>query len=78
MLPWLAAALTAGGALGNVIDRIQGGSVVDMLHTGWWPTFNLADVFICIGVAVLALSAVRNKNEDDLPAGLPRHVPGRS
>ena len=58
-LPALPAALVAGGALGNVIDRVEGGSVVDMLHTGWWPTFNLADVFICIGVALLALSALR-------------------
>jgi len=44
-------ALIVAGGLANVIDRIEGGGVVDMLHTGWWPTFNLADTFIVIGIA---------------------------
>ncbi len=48
--------LALGGATANVIDRAIGGSVVDMLHTGWWPTFNLADVFIITGLALYALT----------------------
>lgn len=48
-LPAVPAALILGGALGNVVDRIEGGSVVDLFHTGWWPTFNLADVFLSAG-----------------------------
>lgn len=56
-LPRWPCALVAGGALGNLIDRLEAGSVVDMLHTGWWPTFNLADVFITTGVALLLLNA---------------------
>lgn len=56
LLP-LAAALIMGGALGNVIDRIRFGAVVDFvdLHAaGWhWPAFNVADAAISAGVALL-------------------------
>ena len=47
--------LVFGGAVANVADRVQGGTVVDMLHLGWWPTFNLADVWITTGAALLVL-----------------------
>lgn len=43
-------ALIVAGGVANVVDRVAGNGVVDMLHTGWWPTFNLADVFITVGV----------------------------
>lgn len=56
LLP-LAATLILGGALGNVIDRIRYGAVVDFvdLHAaGWhWPAFNVADSAISVGVALL-------------------------
>ncbi|TVU61986.1 signal peptidase II [Paenarthrobacter nitroguajacolicus] len=52
------AALLLGGAAGNFIDRLDGQGVVDYLHTGWFPTFNLADVFVTTGVAVLVLGVV--------------------
>ena len=56
LLP-LAAALILGGALGNVIDRIRFGAVVDFLDVhaaGWhWPAFNVADAAISLGVALL-------------------------
>ena len=55
--PPLAAGLIVGGAVGNLIDRMFGGSVVDMIHLTWWPTFNLADVAICAGVALMAVRA---------------------
>lgn len=61
--PW-AAGLVVGGAIGNVIDRAQAGTVVDMLHTGWWPTFNLADVAIVCGAILLAFSSVRSNEPD--------------
>ena len=57
--PLLAVAigLIIGGAIGNVVDRIRLGAVVDFLdfHIGsWhWPAFNLADSAICIGVAAM-------------------------
>lgn len=63
--PLLAAAigLIVGGALGNVVDRICHGAVVDFLdfHLGYWhwPAFNLADSAICIGVALLLLDGLR-------------------
>lgn len=56
LLP-LAAALIMGGALGNVIDRIRFGAVVDFVDVhaaGWhWPAFNVADAAISAGVALL-------------------------
>ncbi len=48
-------ALIVGGAIGNLIDRIRFGAVVDFLdfHIGGyhWPAFNIADICICVGVA---------------------------
>ncbi|MEO5317787.1 signal peptidase II [Arthrobacter sp. CC3] len=49
----------AGGAVGNFIDRLDGAGVVDYLHSGWFPTFNLADVFVTVGAAVLVLGMLR-------------------
>ena len=49
----LAGAAILGGATANVIDRAGDGVVTDYLHTGWWPTFNLADAFLVLGVAAL-------------------------
>ena len=57
VIPALAAGFMLGGAIGNVVDRIQGGSVVDLLHTGWWPTFNLADVSLNIGIGLVLLTS---------------------
>jgi len=52
-------AMIFSGAVGNLIDRIRLGEVIDFLDIYWknnhWPTFNAADSFICIGVALLAL-----------------------
>ncbi|QSZ51501.1 signal peptidase II [Arthrobacter sp. TS-15] len=53
------AALLLGGAVGNLVDRMDGAGVVDYLHTGWFPTFNLADVFITGGVGLLVLGSIR-------------------
>jgi signal peptidase II len=56
-------ALIMGGALGNVIDRLVYGHVIDFLdfHVGgWhWPAFNLADSAICIGAVLLILDELR-------------------
>jgi signal peptidase II len=53
---WTAAAIggIAGGAIGNLIDRIRLGYVVDFVAVGPWPTFNVADSAITIGVLLLA------------------------
>jgi signal peptidase II len=49
-------ALMAGGAAGNVLDRIRLGFVVDYLDLRVWPVFNLADVAIVVGAGVLAVA----------------------
>ena len=50
-----------GGAMGNVVDRIRLGAVVDYLDFHWqgwhWPAFNLADIGVVIGAALLVLTA---------------------
>src|SRR5262249_52956338 len=51
---WIAAGLVAGGAIGNLIDRLRTGSVTDFVEIGSWPRFNLADVAITTGVIVFA------------------------
>lgn len=56
-------ALIAGGALGNFIDRIVRGYVVDFLDLGWWPVFNLADSAICCAAAVFIIVSLREKTE---------------
>lgn len=53
---WLAAGLLAGGAIGNVLDRITEGAVIDFLKPpGGFPAFNLADSSIVVGMAILVL-----------------------
>jgi signal peptidase II len=50
----LALGLQLGGAIGNLIDRVRLGHVVDFLNLKFWPVFNVADSCIVIGVAILA------------------------
>lgn len=68
---WVYAAmgLVEGGAIGNLIDRIVRGHVVDFLDVNFWPlrhwpVFNLADSAVVVGVAVLLLDAFLNPVED--------------
>ena len=61
--PSVPVALILGGALANTADRLEGGSVVDMLHTGWWPTFNIADTFITTGVAAWMMIATTSATQ---------------
>jgi signal peptidase II len=55
----LAVALIFGGAIGNLIDRVRFGAVVDFVDVHWrgwhWPAFNVADSAITVGVTLLAL-----------------------
>jgi len=50
---WLPIGLLAGGAVGNLIDRVHQGAVTDFIDIGPWPAFNLADVEITLGVVIL-------------------------
>ncbi len=62
MLCW-ALSLILGGALGNVLDRILYGAVVDFIdlhYANWhWPAFNIADSAICIGAALIIWGELR-------------------
>lgn len=57
---WLAAGLLAGGALGNLIDRLAAGEVTDYIAVGSWPPFNVADIAITAGVLLMALIYLRD------------------
>jgi signal peptidase II len=64
----LAAGVVVGGAIANVADRAQAGTVVDMLYTGWWPTFNVADIAVVCGGFALAITGWRAaSDEPDAP-----------
>jgi len=65
----LALSLILGGAVGNLIDRIRLGEVVDFLHVvlwgGYtWPDFNLADTWIVVGVGILVLELLASEGEE--------------
>jgi len=57
-----------GGAIGNLIDRLLWGEVIDFLDFYWsgfhWPAFNFADSFITVGVMITLYRLVRTKGED--------------
>ena len=61
-LPGAGLGLIIGGAVGNVIDRVRFGAVIDFLDVhalGWhWPAFNVADSAICIGAALLLVDGL--------------------
>jgi signal peptidase II len=60
-------ALILGGAVGNLLDRVRFGYVVDFLDFSisghHWPAFNVADSAICVGVGLLFLDMLRNESE---------------
>jgi signal peptidase II len=72
-----ALSLVVGGAIGNLIDRVRYGSVVDFIHVYWrtyqWPDFNVADSAITVAVVLLVLEGFfpprRETSRDAPPAG---------
>jgi signal peptidase II len=58
---WLAVGLIAGGALGNLADRVRDGAVVDYIDPPMWPAFNVADIAITCGVVLLLLVQVHRE-----------------
>jgi signal peptidase II len=53
--------LVVGGALGNLIDRLRAGFVVDFVSVWRWPAFNVADVAITVGIILLILQGLRQE-----------------
>lgn len=58
---WVAMGLLAGGAVGNLVDRVRQGEVTDFVSVGAWPAFNLADAAITVGVVLLVLGHMREQ-----------------
>ena len=63
----LALGLILGGALGNIVDRVRFGYVVDFVHLHWGPwsfyVFNIADAAITIGVVILLVRALIGRSD---------------
>lgn len=61
------AAMIIGGAIGNVVDRMLHGHVVDFLLFYWqnwyYPAFNVADSFICVGAVLLVIDGFKHKKD---------------
>lgn len=64
-LAQLSLAMIFSGAVGNLIDRVRLGEVIDFLDAHWyqhhWPAFNVADSLICVGVFLLAIDMLREE-----------------
>ena len=63
--------LVLGGALGNLIDRLARGYVVDFIHVRHWPVWNVADAWVVLGVGALLVAGVRAR-----PPASTRAAPG--
>lgn len=61
LLVRFALGLQLGGAMGNLIDRIRQGYVVDFLHLEYWPVSNVADICIVSGVVLLGFEMLRDE-----------------
>ncbi len=79
--PMLAASLglLVGGALGNIIDRVRLGYVVDFVALGVWPKFNVADSAVTIGVLLVAWLMTREDHRSrdsraDISSGADKHI----
>ncbi|MDQ3631587.1 MAG: signal peptidase II [Actinomycetota bacterium] len=64
---WLPTGLLAGGALGNVVDRVREGFVTDFVKLPYWPAFNVADAAITFGVLSLLLVSERSDRASKRP-----------
>ncbi len=64
LLEHSAFALVVSGALGNAVDRLQRGYVVDFIHIVSWPVFNVADIAVCAGGVLVGLTMMRLKKEE--------------
>ena len=64
---WVGVGLLLGGAIGNLADRIRDGSVIDFLDPPGWPAFNLADVAIVVGIALVVLIQIGPRERETTP-----------
>jgi signal peptidase II len=80
--PWLnlSLALLLAGIVGNMIDRVRLGEVVDFIELHWrdlysWPTFNIADSAICVGAVLLAIEMLREEKAAKLATSASTSTP---
>jgi signal peptidase II len=69
---WLAVGLLAGGALGNLADRVRVDAVTDFIDPPLWPTFNLADIAItlgALGLVLISLGPAQGRDEAETKPG---------
>jgi signal peptidase II len=66
----VALGLVIGGSTSNLLDRVRLGYVTDFLDLRWWPSFNLADSFIVIGVLVLLATLVLAERDPRRPRNI--------
>ena len=57
-------ALIVSGALGNLVDRLVRGYVVDFIHVKGWPVFNVADIAVVVGVGLIGLAHLRRRRAE--------------
>ncbi len=62
--PQVFLALILAGAMGNLVDRLIYGYVIDFIEFSFWPTFNLADSFITIGVLSMVIHLIPAKTQE--------------
>ncbi|MDD4278624.1 signal peptidase II [Candidatus Sumerlaeota bacterium] len=71
LLSFAATGMVIGGAIGNIVDRLRFGYVIDFIDwyyaSSHWPTFNVADSFIDIGLAIIIILAIFTKQLDSDP-----------
>jgi signal peptidase II len=65
---WLAVGLLAGGALGNLADRVRVDAVTDFIDPPLWPAFNVADIAITLGALGLVLASLSPATKDGGPS----------
>jgi signal peptidase II len=71
LLGGLAGGMLLGGSLGNLVERIASGAVTDFIKLAYWPTFNLADVFLVTGVGLVIVSLFLGSREQEEQAAGP-------
>jgi len=69
-------ALVLSGALGNIVDRVVRGYVVDFIHVKGWPVFNVADIAVVAGAILIALVLMHRRGATELEGRLPAEANG--
>ena len=66
--PWvlLALGLVAGGSIGNLVDRVTTGVVVDFVELSFWPVFNVADSAVVVGTSILVVHVLFSRPNAEL------------